>query len=46
MSIFGKITFLEMTHVMSISHFVAIGVEIPRIDMRYSLEKEFTKLSL
>ena len=33
-----------MTHMMSMADPVAIGVETPKIDSGYSLEKEFTEL--
>ena len=39
-----KITLSDLTHMMSMTDHVAIGVETPRIDSGCSLEKEFTKL--
>ena len=38
------ISFSDLTHMMSMADFVAIGVETPIIDSWYSLEKEFTEL--
>ena len=37
-----RIILYDLTHMMSMVDLVAIGVEILRIDSRYSLEKEFT----
>ena len=34
----------DLTHMMSMTNLLAIGVEIIRIDSRCSLEKEFTEL--
>ena len=34
----------DLIHVMSMVDLVTMGIEIPRIDSRCSLEKEFTKL--
>ena len=39
-----RITLSDMTHMMSMDDPVAIGVETPRMDGGYSLEKEFTEL--
>ena len=39
-----KITLSDLTHMMSMTDPVAIGVETPRIDSGCSLEKEFTEL--
>ena len=38
-----RIALSDHTHVMSMADLVAIGVETPRIDSGYSLEKAFTK---
>ena len=37
-------TLSDLTHMMSIVDFVAIGVETVKIDSGCSLEKEFTEL--
>ena len=34
----------DPTYVMNMADLVAISVEIPRINSKYSLEKEFTEL--
>ena len=39
-----RISLSNLTHMMSMTDPVAIGVETPRIDSGCSLEKEFTKL--
>ena len=39
-----KIRFFNLTHMMSMTNLMAIGMEIPMIDNVYSLEKEFSKL--
>ena len=39
-----RITLSHTTHLMSMDDPVAIGVEAVRIDIRCSLEKEFTEL--
>ena len=39
-----RITLSDLTHMMSMTDLVVIGVETPRIDSRCSLEKEFTEL--
>ena len=39
-----RITLSDLTHMMSMTDPVAIGVEIPRIHSGCSLEKEFTEL--
>ena len=39
-----RIALSNLTHMMSMADPVAIGVETPRIDNGYSLEKEFTEL--
>ena len=39
-----RIALSDLTRIMSTTDLVAIGVETPRIDSRYSLEKEFTEL--
>ena len=39
-----RITLSDLTHMMSMVNPVAIGVETPRIDSGFSLEKEFTEL--
>ena len=39
-----RIALSELTHMMSTVDPVVIGVETPRIDSGYSLEKEFTEL--
>ena len=39
-----RIELSDPTHVMGIADLVVIGVETPRIDSGYSLEKEFTEL--
>ena len=39
-----RITLSDLTHMMSMTDLVAIGVETPRIDSGCSLEKEFTEL--
>ena len=39
-----RIELYDLTHMMSMVDLVAIGVETPRIDSEYSLEKEFTEL--
>ena len=39
-----RITLSDLTHVMSMTDHVAIGVETPRLDSGCSLDKEFTKL--
>ena len=39
-----RIALSYLTHMMSIDYLVAIGVETPRIDSGYSLEKEFIEL--
>ena len=41
-----RITLFDPTHMMSMVDSIAIGVEIPRINSEYSLEKEFTELFL
>ena len=40
--LYKKIALFDLTHVMSKTNLVAIGMEIPRIVSRCSLEKEFT----
>ena len=37
-----RITLSDPTHIMIMADLVAIGVETLRIDIKYSLEKEFT----
>ena len=39
-----RIALSDLTHVMSMTGFMAIGVETPMIDSGCSLEKEFTEL--
>ena len=39
-----RIALFDLTHMMSMTDPVAIGVETPRIDNGCSLEKEFTEL--
>ena len=39
-----RITLFDLTHMMSMTDLVAIGVETLRIDSGCSLRKEFTKL--
>ena len=39
-----KIILCDLTHMMSMADPLAIVVKILRIDSRYSLKKEFTKL--
>ena len=39
-----RILLFDPTHMMHMIDLVAINVEIPRIDNRYALEKEFTEL--
>ena len=39
-----RIVLSDLTHMMSMVDPVAIGVETPRIDRGYSLEKEFIEL--
>ena len=39
-----RIVLYDLTHLMSIAHPVAIGIETLRIDSGCSLEKEFTEL--
>ena len=39
-----RITLSDLTHMMSMTDLMTIGVETPMIDSRCSLEKEFTEL--
>ena len=39
-----RIALSNLSHIMSMVDYIAIGVEILRIDSGCSLEKEFTKL--
>ena len=39
-----KITLFDLPHLMSMTDFVAICVEVLRIDSGYFLEKQFTEL--
>ena len=39
-----RIALSNLTHIMSMADPVATGVETPRIDSGWSLEKEFTEL--
>ena len=39
-----RITLSDPTHMMSMAHPIAIGVETQMIDLECSLEKEFTEL--
>ena len=39
-----RIALFNLTHMMSMTDLVAVGVETPRIDRGYSLEKEFIEL--
>ena len=39
-----RITLYDLTHLMSMTDPIVIGVETLRIDSRRSLEKEFTEL--
>ena len=39
-----RIAVFDLTHRMRMADLVAIGVETPRIDNGFSLEKEFTEL--
>ena len=39
-----RIALSDLTHMMSMADPVAIGVEAPRIDSMFSLEKDFTEL--
>ena len=39
-----RITLSDLTHMMSMTNLVAIGVETPRIDTGWSLKKKFTKV--
>ena len=39
-----RITLSDLTHIMSMTDLVPIGVETPRIDRGCHLEKEFTEL--